>query len=605
MTWFEESGALAPPSVERLNAQDGSFVLRSTVKLGRQARCVGKWLERWARATPNAPFLSQRYADGRPGWQTVTYGMARERVGRLAQGLLDRDLRPGAAIAVLSENRIDHALLGLAAQQIGRPLCSITPAYSRLANDWTRLHTILEKLQPALIFADDGAAFAAALGSLPGAGVHATLVVSTGVDAVPGALTLESLAADSETAAVAAAYEAITANTPAKVLLTSGSTGAPKLVVNTHGMLTANQRQILQLWPFLHRIKPRLLDWLPWSHTFGANHNFNLVLAHGGRLCIDDGRPAPGLIERTLVNLREVRPNLYFNVPRGFDMLLPALEADEELARDVLRSLRLLFYAGAALTPSTWDRWHALVERSAAGTPFFTSAWGSTETSPMVASVHWRIDQPGCIGLPAPGTEIKFVPLPDDAARGRYELRVRGPQVFTHYLNDAAATAQAFDEQGYYRIGDAARLIDPKQPQAGIAFDGRVAEDFKLGSGTWVRVGSLRLRALDALVALAQDVVVCGHGRDEIGLLVFLSPAGRALQAKARRDALEQALKLLAAQEQGDAQTPRRALALDEALSLAAGEITDKSYVNQQAVLTRRAGDVARLYAQDPECVRV
>ena len=553
MSLHDEPGALASPGVERVDLGGGAFVLRSREPLGATARAVGEWLERWSRETPDAPFLAERDAGG--GWRRLSYGQAREQVGRLAQGLLDRGLPDGAPVVILSDNSIDHALLSLAAMHVGRAVCAVTPAYSRMTQDHRKLASILAALRPALVYAADAKVYGAAIVAT---GTRAPVFASANADALPGAESLAALSSRSETPAVRAAFEAITPQTHAKYLLTSGSTGVPKVVINTHAMLTANQQQILQCWRFLEREKPRLLDWLPWSHTFGANHNFNMALAHGGSIAIDEGRPAPGLVEKTVRNLREVKPNLYFNVPRGFDMLLPFLEADDALAAEVFGQMRLLFYAGAALPQATWERLEAVALRCGATPPWFTSAWGATETSPLLTSVHWRIARAGCIGLPVPGTEIKFVPN-----GGKLELRVKGPQVFAGYRDAPELTAAAFDDDGYYRIGDAGRLIDEARPEAGIAFDGRVAEDFKLTSGTWVSVGTLRLKVVSALSPLAQDVVITGHDRDEIGVLVFPGPQAKAMAPDALRSAI-------ARQACGDQRGRRRRLVADRAARAAA-----------------------------------
>ena len=397
------------------------------------------------------------------------------------------------------------------------------------------------------------------------------------------------------------AFAAIEPSTTAKLLLTSGSTGTPKVVINTHRMLTANQQQMTQVWPFLQRHPLHLLDWLPWSHTFGANHNFNMVLAHGGSLTIDEGRPAPGLIDKTVRNLREVKPNFYFNVPRGFDMLLPYLEQDDAFARDFFERLEGVFYAGAALPQSLWERLEGVARRVRERPLWFTSSWGATETAPALTSVHWRIERAGCIGAPLPGVELKFVPN-----GGKLEMRVRGPNVFPGYREAPELTAQAFDDEGYYRIGDAGRLVDDTRPELGVMFDGRVAEDFKLMSGTWVSVGTLRLRAISALSPLAADVVVTGHDREQIGLLVFASPQAAAMSAEQQTQRLRDAL-LAMARGGGSSQTPTRALLLGEPPNADAGEITDKGYLNQRRVLERRAADVLALYAPvaDPRVVRI
>ena len=587
---FGDAAALAPPRVTRENRPDGSIVLRHADALQPHARCIGSWLEHWSQTTPSAPFLSERVPGG--AWRRLSYAQVRAAVGRIAQALIELQLPAGKPVVVLSDNAIDHALLMLAALHIGRPVCSVSSAYSRMTRDHSRLHGILDALDPALIYASDAAVYGNAASGWKGA---APLVFSSGADTVPGAYGFEHLAQASESAAVLDAHAQIRPEHHAKYLLTSGSTGAPKVVINTHRMLTANQQQIAQVWPFLNRNPLVLLDWLPWSHTFGGNHNFNMVLAHGGSLCIDEGRPAPGLVEKTVANLREIRPNFYFNVPRGFDMLLPFLEQDAGLAQDVFKRLEGIFYAGAALPQSTWERITAVAQRVRPATRplWFTSAWGSTETSPAVTSVHWPIEHAGCIGAPLPGVDLKLVPNGE-----KLELRVRGPNIFSSYRNNPQATAAAFDEEGYYCIGDAGKLVDPDDANQGVAFDGRVAEDFKLSSGTWVSVGTLRVRALSALAPWISDAVVTGHDRQDIGLLMFATPAANALPASELHERLSAALAALAAHAGGSSQRIVRALVLDEAPSVDAGEITDKGYLNQRAVLARRAEQVLALYAQ-------
>jgi feruloyl-CoA synthase len=378
----------------------------------------------------------------------------------------------------------------------------------------------------------------------------------------------------------------------AKYLLTSGSTGHPKVAINTHRMLCANQQMISQTWRFLKREKPVLLDWLPWSHTFGGNHNLNMVLCHGGTLHIDDGRPVPGAIEKTVRNLKECKPNIHFNVPRGLDMLMGFFEDDLDFAKKVLGPLRVVFYAGAALPQASWQRLQSIARKVREEPLWLTTSWGSTETAPAVTSAHWMLEGAGCIGLPLPGTELKFIPNGE-----KLELRVRGVNVFPGYRGQPKLSADAFDEEGYYKIGDAGFLVDPEHPEKGVMFNGRVAEDFKLTTGTWVSVGTLRLKLVSALAPLATDAVITGHDRDEIGALVFLSPAGQALAPEALQGKVQQALLELK-RGGGSSQCPGRVLLMTEPANPDAGEITDKGYINQRAVLSRRAVDVATLYAE-------
>ncbi|KQU82740.1 feruloyl-CoA synthase [Variovorax sp. Root318D1] len=606
-----DESQIAPPRTVRIDFDDGSFALRSPVALKPYARCIGEWIERWARETPDALAFAERDESGE-GWRKLDYRALRQAVGAVAQALLDMKLPEGKPIAILSDNAIDHAVLMLAAMHIGRTACSLSSAYSRMAKDPSRLHGMLQALQPALIYASDAKVYG---GALAGSGVEAVAVFSRNADAHAGALPFAQLLQASETPAVMQAYEAVLPDTHAKYLLTSGSTGKPKVVINTHRMLCANQQMMAQTWRFLgddgplaasppppaggspawggpapaHE-KPVLVDWLPWSHTFGANHNLNMVLCHGGALYIDEGRPAPGLIEKTVRNLREVKPTLLFNVPRGFDMLLPFLEADDALAAEVFSRLRLAFYAAAALAPSTWQRLEAVAKRVRPERPLWlTTSWGATETSPAITSAHWKLDGAGCIGAPLPGLELKFVPNGQ-----KLEMRVKGVSVFPGYRHAPRETSEAFDEEGYYRIGDAGYLADPEHAERGVIFNGRVAEDFKLSSGTWVSVGTLRVKLVSMLAPHVQDVVLTGHDSDEIGMLVFPAPQAEP-QALAAR--IAEVLRTLREEGAGSSQCPTRALVLAEPPSLDAGEITDKGYINQRAVLTRRAVEVARLHA--------
>ncbi len=592
---FNDPASLAPPRAERIARADGGFVLRHPEPLQPHSRCIGDWLEHWALTTPQALFLAERTASG--SWRQLSYAQARQQVGRIAQALLDLSLPQGQPVVVLSDNSVDHALLALAAMHIGVPVCTVSSAYCRLTKDTGKIKGILDALQPALLYAAQPGVYGAAITAWGGS---CPAVFSESALQHDGAISFERLLGGNESPAVMRAFAAIEPSTTAKLLLTSGSTGTPKVVINTHRMLTANQQQMTQVWPFLQRHPLHLLDWLPWSHTFGANHNFNMVLAHGGSLTIDEGRPAPGLIVKTVRNLREVKPNFYFNVPRGFDMLLPYLEQDDAFARDFFERLEGVFYAGAALPQSLWERLEGVARRVRERPLWFTSSWGATETAPALTSVHWRIERAGCIGAPLPGVELKFVPN-----GGKLEMRVRGPNVFPGYREAPELTAQAFDDEGYYRIGDAGRLVDDTRPELGVMFDGRVAEDFKLMSGTWVSVGTLRLRAISALSPLAADVVVTGHDREQIGLLVFASPQAAAMSAEQQTQRLRDAL--LAMGGGGSSQTPTRALLLGEPPNVDAGEITDKGYLNQRRVLERRAADVLALYApvSDPRVVRI
>ena len=590
--FFEDPTQLAPRRTVKTDLGGGAFTLHHPEPLAPYARCVGEWLERWARETPDAPAFAE--PDANAGWRTLTYRALRLQVGSVAQALLDKKLPADRPVVVLSDNALDHLVLALATMHVGRVVCTVSSGYCRLAQgDFTRIHGILRTLQPSLVYASDAAVYAPALAEAPIS--EALIVFSLGAQAHGSALPFSALQAASETAAVRAAFDAITPDTHAKYLLTSGSTGHPKVVINTHRMLCANQQMLAQVLRFVEHDKPRLLDWLPWSHTFGGNHNIGLVLRNGGTMWIDDGRPLPGLVDKTIAHLREVQPNLYFNVPRGYEMMLPALEADDDLAQRFFGKLKMVFYAGAGMPDAIWRRLEAVAARVRdirRDPVWLTTSWGSTETSPAITSVPWRLDRPGVIGLPLPGAAIKFVPN-----GGKLEMRIKGPHVFPGYRHNEEATAQAFDGDGWYRIGDAGYLNEEDNPGSGIVFNGRVAEDFKLTSGTWVSVGTLRLQVVSALAPLAQDVVITGHDRSEIGVLVFLSEAARKLPHDEVAAKVRAALRAMKVSGAGSSQTPARALLLPDPPSMATGEITDKGYINQRLVLQRRAADVELLYA--------
>jgi len=589
-TFVDDPDNLAPARAVRLDLSDGSFVLRSPQALGPYARCIGDWLERWAQETPEALAVAERAANGE--WRQLSWARLRADVGAVAQGLLGLQLPAGKPVVVLSDNSVDHLVLMLASMHIGRPVCTVSSAYCRLSQDFAKIRDIVQMLDPALVYAADAKVYGPALRAcLDQGALQGVVVLGQGADEVPGAFPWALLASRPEGPAVMQALAQVHPDTVAKYLLTSGSTGHPKVAINTHRMLCANQQMIAQTWRFLRREKPVLLDWLPWSHTFGGNHNLNMVLCHGGTLYIDDGRPVPGAIEKTVRNLKECRPNIHFNVPRGLDMLMPFLEADLDFARQVLAPLRAVFYAGAALPQASWQRLQGIAAKVRSEPLWLTTSWGSTETAPAVTSAHWMLEGAGCIGLPLPGTELKFIPNGE-----KLEMRVKGVNIFPGYRNAPHLSAEAFDEEGYYKIGDAGYLADPAHPEQGVMFNGRVAEDFKLTTGTWVSVGTLRVKLVSALAPLATDAVITGHDRDEIGALVFLSPAGLAMDRASLHAKVQAALKDLKAGG-GSSQCPARVLLLSEPPHADAGEITDKGYVNQRAVLSRRAVEVATLYA--------
>jgi feruloyl-CoA synthase len=598
------------PAAARLTRQsDGALILESAQRLGFYPASLIDPLEHWARATPAQTFLAERSPDG--GWRRLSYAQTLQAATSIGQALIGRGAGAERPVCILSENSIDHALLVLGAMAVGVPASSVSIAYALQSRDHAKLKAIIATLTPGLLYVADGARYRAALDSLAGAGLlKGVEIVTSGEQPAGHELTdfarlLETKPAEEYTER----RGQIGPETIAKILFTSGSTGTPKGVINTHRMLCSNQQALAQLWPFLHEKRPVILDWLPWSHTFGANHNFNLVLTHGGTLYIDEGKPAPGLIEKTVANLREVSPTLFFNVPRGYDMLLPHLEADAALRESFCRNLDLIFYSGAALPQPLWERLEAIAVQVRGAPIPMVSSWGATETAPMVTCVHFPISRAGNIGLPAPGNQVKMVP-----SGGKFELRVKGPCVTPGYWRQPALTAEAFDEDGYYQMGDAGRLADPERPERGLVFDGRIAEDFKLQTGTWVHVGALRVALITVLAPLVSDAVITGQDRTEAGALVFANlVAMRALCADlpvgasatnifahaAVRDAIQTGLRKLARDGGGSSSRIGRVLLMEEPASIDANEITDKGYINQRAVLTRRSALVDALHAGD------
>jgi feruloyl-CoA synthase len=603
--------ALAEPKVEiERRERDGALILRSAHTLGPYPRCLGDLLVANAQRDPDRVFLGERGPDQR--WRTVTWAEALARVRGLAQALLELGAGPERPLLLLSGNSIAHALTSLAAMHVGVPAAPVSVAYSLMSRDFAKLRRIAERVTAGVVFVDRSAPFIAAL-------------AAAGLDALPRITTddtgerFELLCERRPSAEVDRRFAALGPDSVAKILFTSGSTGLPKGVINTQRMLCSNQAALARVWPFLAARReagepPEICDWLPWNHTFGANFNFNLVLMHGGSLWIDGGKPTPGLFDATVANLRERAPTLYFNVPRGFELLIPELEADAELRRNFFSRLDLLFYAGAALPQNLWTRLEQLAVQARGDGVLMVSAWGSTETAPCSTVVHWPIERAGVIGNPMPGTEIALIPNQD-----KLELRVRGPNVMPGYWRDPELSARAYDADGFYEIGDAGKLADPQRPERGIVFDGRVAEDFKLSSGTWVHVSKLRLAAIATCEPLISDCVVAGHDRAAIGLLVFPNLAACRALAQLGDDATPEQVvshpSVRGAIARGLAQhnlaNPGSSTRFFAALieleppSIDADEITDKGYINQRAVLTRRADAVARLYADDERIIVV
>jgi feruloyl-CoA synthase len=562
---------------------DGTMLVTSLAAAPAPARCLPDRLFHWARVAPERTLFAER--DGSGGRRTISYGDAAREVRRLAAGLLDHALSAERPIAILSGNDIDHGLLALAAMTIGVPYCPVSTPYSLVAKDFGKLRYCMDLLTPGLVFAADAGRFGPALAAIAKPGI--ALVTDQ---------TLEALKGDADDPRIGAALAAVTPDTIAKFLLTSGSTGEPKAVINTQRMLMVNQAMLLQCFAFMAEEPPVLVDWLPWNHTFGSNHNVGIVVANGGTLHIDTGKPLPAAIGPTIANLRETAPTCYFNVPKGYEALLPHLEADDAFARHFFSRLRFLFYAGASLPHNLWDAYAALARRHLGRAVPFVTGLGATETAPASLMNIYETDTPGDVGQPMAGVTLKLVPSGE-----KLEVRIKGANVTPGYWRSPELTAKAFDNEGFYCFGDALKFVTPGKVEDGFLFDGRVTEDFKLQTGTWVSVGPLRGALVAALQPLVKDAVIAGHDRDAVTAIVFPdAEACRAVgDAAAARAAFMEKLAAFARGATGSSNLVRRIAIESEPPSLEAGEITDKGSLNQRAVLKRRAGVVDALYAQE------
>jgi feruloyl-CoA synthase len=590
----------AEPKVLRENRADGSTVLQAAQPLRAYEPNLARLFRRSVETHPDRLLMAERDSAG--AWAGVTYAQARRKADAIAQALIDRGLNAERPVMALSGNAVEHGILTLACYTAGIPIAPISVAYSLQSQDHAKLKYINELLTPGLVYVSDTAPFAKAL-------AHVTAPILAGKNGanLPNVTLFADLEKTVPGPAVEQAVVAIQPDTIAKFLFTSGSTSLPKGVINTHGMLTANQQQSVQTWPFIEDAPMVLIDWLPWNHTFGSNYNFNLILQQAGTLYIDGGKPVPALVGQTVENLRDIAPTIYFNVPAGYGALLPFLESDDALARHFFSRVRLLFYAGASLPQDMWDRLEALAIRITGTRIPMTSAWGTTETSPLATSAHTLLEKAGNVGVPVPGVDVKLVPV-----GSKLEIRVRGPNITPGYWRRPDLTQAMFDDEGYYLPGDAVRFADPVDPNQGLIFDGRTAEDFKLTNGTWVAVGALRVGAIAAATPVLQDAIVCGEGRDRVGLVAWLNAAGcrqvtgedgdlafYATHPKVH-DHLRKAFAQWNTVNTGATMRVARVLLLPDMPSIDRNEITDKGYINQRVALECRNADVQRLFDGNP-----
>jgi len=554
----------------------GNLHLRSPDPLPAYPRKLTERFDHWAERAPQRLFLAQRGPDG--AWLRLAYGEARDRARRIAQAIVDRGLSAERPVAVLSGNDIEHALIQLGALYAGVPYVPVSPAYSLLSQDFAQLKHAMRVTTPGLVFSSRRQQFQAAVSA----------AVPAGVEVVYGD-EFSKLEAKPATRAVDQAHERVGPDTIAKFLFTSGSTGQPKGVINTQRMWCSNQAMIRHMFAFFEDEPPVIVDWVPWHHTAAGNHDFGIVIYNGGSYYIDEGKPLPGAIEISVKNLREIAPTWYFNVPKGYEVLLPFLKKDPDLRKNFFSRLKLLWFAGAGLAQHVFDEMKALAYDTCGEEILFLTGLGSTETAPFAMGRMWETSDVTNMGLPPPGVEIKLVPL-----QGKLEARLKGPNITPGYWREPALTAQAFDEEGYYRLGDSFVFENENKPEDGLLFRGRIAEDFKLATGTWVNVGPLRARFIAHCAPHVRDVVIAGEGRDEVAALVF--PA-----ADFSRDRFDSLFRTF--EGTGSSNRISRVAILEEPPSLDAGEVTDKGTINQKAVLKARAAQVEALYAAEPRAL--
>jgi feruloyl-CoA synthase len=553
---------------------DGAVLLASPQPLGAYPTKLTERLEHWAARDPDRLLFAQR-SDG--GWRRLTYRETVVKARRVAAGLLRRNLSAERPLAVLSGNDLEHAVLLVAAMYAGIPIAPVSPAYSLVSTDFAQLRHVMGLVTPGLVYAADEKRYGRAVA----AAAPRDGEVLFGTE-------LSGLESNADLQAVERAHARVGPDTIAKFLFTSGSTGTPKAVINTQRMWCSNQAMVRAVLAFVADEPPVMVDWAPWHHTAGGNKDLGMILYNGGTMYIDEGKPLPGAIEVTVRNLKEVAPNWYFTVPKGYEMLLPFLRADAELRRNFFSRLKALWFAGAGVSQHVFDEYKKLILETCGEQILFLTGLGSTETAPFAMARTWDTDDASNMGVPPPGVELKLVPI-----EGKYEARIKSPSVTPGYWRQPELTRQAFDDEGYYRLGDAFVFADEKNPGAGLLFRGRISEDFKLATGTWVHVGALRAAFIEHFAPHVRDVVIAGDRRSEPAALIFVAE-------KADPRIFLERLKSFAAKSTGSSNCIRRAILLEDPPSLDAGEMTDKGSINQRAVLERRAALVDELYRDPP-----
>jgi feruloyl-CoA synthase len=586
---------------------DGSMYVRATLELGAYPRRMTDRLDYWGRHTPDRTFIAQRTKEG--PWRRLTYSQAMTWGRQIGQALVQRGLSPKRPIAILSGNDLEHALLGFGAMYAGIPWSPISTAYSLVSKDHGKLKHIFNVLTPGLVFAANGKQYSKAIQAVMPA--DAELVCTD--DLLPGATSFSDLLNTTAGPELEQAHAQVGPDTVFKILFTSGSTGMPKGVIYTHRMWTSNQEMVRLCWQFLDDEPPVILEWLPWNHTFAGSKDFGMILYNGGSLYLDDGKPVPGAFEETLRNLREIAPTIVLNVPKGYEALIPHLRKDPALRQQYFSRLKALFYAGAGISQEVWDALQDLSIQACGERILMLSGLGSTETGPFALWVGKDVRRAGECGVPAPGMELKLVP-----SGRKLEARVKGPNVTPGYWNEPELTAAAFDEEGFYKLGDALSFVDETDPDKGFMFDGRIAEDFKLSTATWVSTGPLRVNFLAHFAPYAKEVVIAGPDRDFIGVLVFPDiDACRELAGEQEgsvtellasplvRSKFQELLVSMAKSSTGSSNRIVRAIVLDIPPSIDAHELTDKGSISQRAVLENRTGVVDEIYRGSPRVISI